>query len=203
MHENKSVIIQAINLRKEFACRGNPSIAVSDVNLSVYKGEVFGLLGPNGAGKTTTMRMLCTLLTPTGGTIQIDGFDAKQSPEQIRRVIGYVGQKGGLEPDATGRENLILQAQLYGMDKEQAIEKAEGLIKLFNLDSFADRKSKTYSGGQRRIFDLGCAIIHNPSLLFLDEPTTGLDPQSRACVWQEVKNLNKLRNYCFFDDALS
>lgn len=188
---NDSIIIQATNLKKEFSERGKVSVAVADVNLSVSKGEVFGLLGPNGAGKTTTMRILCTLLTPTSGRVLIAGFDSYQDPESIRRSIGYVSQKGGQEPDATGRENLVLQARLYGLEKEQASQKAQELIGLFNLDSFADRKAKTYSGGQRRIFDLACAIIHSPRILFLDEPTTGLDPQSRARVWQEVKNLNR------------
>ena len=165
MPAHDSPIIQISHLKKEFSTGNTPVTAVSDISLAIAPGEIFGLLGPNGAGKTTTMRMLCTLLTPTSGSIHIDGFDSAQSPNEIRKRIGYVSQKGGMEPDATGRENLILQAQLYG--------------------------------GQRRIFDLAASIIHRPAVLFLDEPTTGLDPQSRAHVWQEVKKLNELGTTVF------
>ena len=197
MPAHDSPIIQISHLKKEFSTGNTPVTAVSDISLAIAPGEIFGLLGPNGAGKTTTMRMLCTLLTPTSGSIHIDGFDSAQSPNEIRKRIGYVSQKGGMEPDATGRENLILQAQLYGMDIKEAASRASELIERLNLASFADRKPKTFSGGQRRIFDLAAFIIHRPAVLFLDEPTTGLDPQSRAHVWQEVKKLNELGTTVF------
>ena len=183
-------IIQLNDLKKDFSGHGDLVHAVCGINLTIDKGEIFGLLGPNGAGKTTTMRMLCTLLSPTSGAVRIAGFDAVNAAHEIRRHIGYVSQKGGMEPDATGRENLVLQAMLYGMDAAHAAVKADELINRLNLGSFADRKTKTYSGGQRRIFDLAASVIHSPSVLFLDEPTTGLDPQSRARVWEEVQRLN-------------
>ena len=178
--------LRAENLCKSYARR----LVVGGVNLHVKRGEAVGLLGPNGAGKTTTMRMLCTLLSPTSGTVKIAGFDLGHAAHEIRRHIGYVSQKGGMEPDATGRENLVLQAMLYGMSGTQAAARADELICRLNVGLFADRKTKTFSGGQRRIFDLAASVIHYPSVLFLDEPTTGLDPQSRARVWEEVKRLN-------------
>lgn len=179
------------DLKKDFGSGAHAVHAVCGIHLTVGKGEIFGLLGPNGAGKTTTMRMLCTLLSPSSGTIRIAGYNLAHQAHEIRKCIGYVSQKGGMEPDATGRENLVLQARLYGMDKFQALAKANELIESLNVGLFADRKTKTFSGGQRRIFDLAASIIHKPVLLFLDEPTTGLDPQSRARVWEEVKKLNQ------------
>ncbi len=193
MHElHNQIIIASNGLRKTFPARGGNSVveAVKGINLEVKKGEIFGLLGPNGAGKSTTMRMLCTLLKPTEGTIAIDGFDMAMQPNHVRARIGYVSQKGGMDPAATGRENLILQGLLYGMNHAQAAERTARLIESLHLVMFADRKTRTYSGGQRRIFDLCCSIIHEPSILFLDEPTTGLDPQSRSFVWEQIKRLN-------------
>lgn len=190
---NNQIIISSQGLRKTFPARRGNSIveAVKGIDLEVKKGEIFGLLGPNGAGKSTTMRMLCTLLKPTEGTITIDGCDMATQPNQVRARIGYVSQKGGMDPAATGRENLVLQGLLYGMNHTQAAERTAKLIGLLHLDLFADRKTRTYSGGQRRIFDLCSSIIHEPSILFLDEPTTGLDPQSRSFVWGQIKHLNE------------
>lgn len=160
------------------------------LTFSVEKGEIFGFLGPNGAGKTTTMRMLSTLLTPTSGEVHIAGLDLNKGSEEIRRRIGYVSQVGGMQRDASGRENLIFQARLFGMNNRDAEARAEELLALFGAQGYADRPVSTYSGGQRRIFDLASGIIHRPELLFLDEPSTGLDPQNRAHVWEQVRKLH-------------
>ncbi len=183
-----SPIIHTEKLSKSFA-RGKKEVvdAVRAIDLEVAQGEVFGLLGPNGAGKTTTMRMLCTLLVPTGGRATVTGFDLGTQAAEIRKHIGYVGQKGGLEQIATGRENLMLHAQLYRMSRADAARRIDALVERLKLAAFIDRKAETYSGGQRRILDLASGVINAPELLFLDEPTTGLDPQSRARVWEEVR----------------
>ena len=185
-------IIRTEKLSKRFAgSKGQAVDAVADLDLDVAGGEIFGLLGPNGAGKTTTMRMLCTLLVPSGGKATVTGFDLATQAAEIRRHIGYVGQKGGMEHVATGRENLMLHAQLYRMSKADAARRIDTLIERLKLGAFAYRLTQTYSGGQRRIFDLASGVINAPQLLFLDEPTTGLDPQSRARVWGEVRALHQ------------
>jgi len=186
-------IIHTAKLCKRFSGHKKNEVvdAVRDLDLEVAKGEIFGLLGPNGAGKTTAMRMLCTLLVPTSGKATVAGFDLVTQSHEIRRHIGYVGQKGGMEQVATGRENLMLHAQLYRMSKAEATRRIDALIQRLNLAGFADRKTETYSGGQRRIFDLASGVINAPELLFLDEPSTGLDPQSRVRVWDEVKALHE------------
>jgi ABC-2 type transport system ATP-binding protein len=188
-------MIETHDLRKTFVSkkRGKSSIveAVKGIDFSVSTGEIFGLLGPNGAGKTTTMRMLSTLLSPTSGTALIGGLDLSENQKEIRKTIGYVSQVGGMQRESTGRENLLLQAKLYGMHKEEAIERVNELVRLLDLDSFIDRKTGTYSGGQRRICDLASGIIHKPRLLFLDEPSTGLDPQNRVQVWEQVKKMHQ------------
>ncbi|HEX2416781.1 MAG TPA: ATP-binding cassette domain-containing protein [Micromonosporaceae bacterium] len=182
-------MIETRALRKSFKTRGGSVEAVRGVDLSVGDGEVFGFLGPNGAGKTTTLRMLATLLEPDGGEATLAGVDLRRQPGEVRRRIGYVAQGGATWDDVTAREELVLQGRLYGMSKAQARERAAAAIAGFQLDSLADRKCKTYSGGQRRRVDIALGIVHQPRLLFLDEPTTGLDPQSRAYMWDEIRRL--------------
>jgi ABC-2 type transport system ATP-binding protein len=189
-------MIDIKDLRKTFRskdrkAKGAVVEAVRSINFAVQKGEIFGLLGPNGAGKTTTMRMLCTLLTPTSGTATIAGYDLLSQQDSVRKAIGYVSQVGGMEREASGRENLQLQARLYGMSRSAAQARIADILRFLQLEGFADRRTSTYSGGQRRIFDLASGIVHEPQLLFLDEPSTGLDPQNRAHVWEHVKQLNE------------
>ncbi len=182
-------MIETQNLTKTFTSRKGPVEAVRGVDLRVNQGEIYGFLGPNGAGKTTTMRMLSTLLDPTSGQATVCGYDLRREPGKVRTQIGYVGQKGGAEARETGRENLVLQGRLYGMSKADALKRAAELISRLDLESFADRLVKTYSGGQRRRLDIAMGMMHRPRLLILDEPTTGLDPQSRARIWDEVRRL--------------
>ncbi len=187
-------MIETHNFRRTFVSkkRGKASVveAVQGITFNVAKGEIFGLLGPNGAGKTTTMRVLATLLAPTSGTAMIDGHDVVHDQGKVREMIGYVSQVGGMQRESTGRENILLQAKLYGMSAEQATKRTNELLRLLDIESFADRKTMTYSGGQRRIFDLASGIVHQPTLLFLDEPSTGLDPQNRVHVWEQVKKMH-------------
>lgn len=182
-------IIETKNLAKLFTVGKKTLAAVNGLTMSIAQGEIFGLLGTNGAGKTTTIRMLTTLLRPTSGTALVVGYDIVQSPELVRNYIGYVGQYGGLERSATARENLVLQGQLYGMNYQQAVQRAQELIEAFGMTSYADRLVKDYSGGQRRKVDIALGVVHKPHVVFLDEPTVGLDPQSRALLWQEIKEL--------------
>jgi ABC-2 type transport system ATP-binding protein len=182
-------MIQTLDLKKSFKSGKTTVEAVQGVNLNVREEEIFGFLGPNGAGKTTTLRMLTTLLPPTSGEAQVAGVDLRREPGKVRQRIGYVSQVGGVDNHATGRENLILQARLYGLSKVEAEACTETLLETLELDTFADRTAKTYSGGQKRRLDLALGLVHQPPLIFLDEPTTGLDPQSRARLWDEVKKL--------------
>jgi ABC-2 type transport system ATP-binding protein len=181
-------IIETHDLRKSFKGRKTTVEAVRGVDLRVEAGELFGFLGPNGAGKTTTLRMLATLLQPSSGTATVAGCDLLREPARVREQIGYVGQAGGVDSSATARENLVLQARLYGMRKAAAHARAAELIDTLELGAFADRAGN-YSGGQKRRLDLALGMVHNPALLFLDEPTSGLDPQSRARLWEEVRKL--------------
>ncbi|NUT34943.1 MAG: ATP-binding cassette domain-containing protein [Hamadaea sp.] len=163
--------------------------AVRGVDLAVEPGEIFGFLGPNGAGKTTTLRMLATLITPDGGQATVAGVDLLRDPGQVRRRIGYVAQGGSTWDESTGREELVLHARMYGVSKADAKRRTAAVLDAFQLTEYADRKCKTYSGGQRRRVDIALGIIHQPKIVFLDEPTTGLDPQSRAHMWDEVRRL--------------
>jgi ABC-2 type transport system ATP-binding protein len=182
-------VIETHNLRKTFKSRRGPVEAVAGVDLDVKKGEIFGFLGPNGAGKTTTLRMLSTLLPPTSGEATVAGFDLRREPAKVRYVIGYVSQEGSSAPEIPGRTELIIQGRLYGMSKQRAVARAAELIESLELEDCADRPVKTFSGGQKRRLDIGVGLMHLPQLLFLDEPTTGLDPQSRARMWDEVRRL--------------
>ena len=182
-----SVAIEAQTLRRTFP---DGVEAVRDIDLSVSEGEVFGFLGPNGAGKTTTVRMLCTLLPPTAGRATVDGLDVVEDAAEVRRRIGVALQEIGLDPVQTGRELLELQCGLYGITGAGGRERAEELLALLGLTDAADRRTKTYSGGMKRRLDLASALVHSPKVLFLDEPTTGLDPASRLTVWEEVRRIN-------------
>jgi ABC-2 type transport system ATP-binding protein len=182
-------IIRTTDLRKSFAARGGPVEAVRGVSISVAAGETFGFLGPNGAGKTTTLRMLTTLLPIGAGSATVAGFDVARQPQQVRTRIGYVSQLGGADELATGRENLLLQGRLYGASKAEVAPRAQELAELLDLAEFADRRVSTYSGGQRRRLDIALGLVHAPAVLFLDEPTTGLDPQSRANLWDHIRAL--------------
>lgn len=164
--------------------------AVDGVDLEVKSGEVFGFLGPNGAGKSTTVRMLTTLLRPTGGSAAVAGYDIVDQPNQVRRNIGVALQDAAIDPLMTGAELLQLQAVLYGLPRSQHQAKASELLERVGLTAAADRRVGTYSGGMRRRLDLALSLIHEPSVLFLDEPTTGLDPLSRMNLWEEIRRLN-------------
>jgi ABC-2 type transport system ATP-binding protein len=183
-------VIETRGLRRVFRSRSRQVEAVVGVDLDVRPGEIFGFLGPNGAGKTTTLRMLATLLSPSGGTARVAGCDLATQPGAIRERIGYVGQAGGADREITGRTELVFQGRLYGMSAAAAQERAGELIGMLELEGAADRKVETYSGGQKRRLDIGLGLVHDPQLLFLDEPTTGLDPQSRARVWEEVRKMH-------------
>ncbi len=182
-------MIETHGLRRTFHSRAGTVEAVAGVDLHVSAGEVFGFLGPNGAGKTTTLRMLSTLLPPTGGEATVAGCDLRREPKKVRERIGYVGQLGGTDPQVTGRKELEFQARLYGASAAEARTKAQEMLAALELEACADRTTSTYSGGQRRRLDVGLGLIHGPRLLFLDEPTTGLDPQGRARLWSEVRRL--------------
>ncbi|TMD41126.1 MAG: ATP-binding cassette domain-containing protein [Chloroflexi bacterium] len=183
-------VIQTRGLRRVFKSRKREVEAVAGVDLDVRQGEIFGFLGPNGAGKTTTLRMLATLLPPSGGTARVAGCELATQAAQIRDRIGYVGQAGGADREITGRTELVFQGRLYGMSVDAARKRAAELIDMLELEGAADRKVGTYSGGQKRRLDIGLGLVHDPQLLFLDEPTTGLDPQSRARVWDEVRRMH-------------
>lgn len=180
-------LIETHDLRKRFKTRHTIVEAVRGVTLQVEAGEIFGFLGPNGAGKTTTLRMLTTLLSPDDGQAQVAGYDLRREPARIREQIGYVSQSGGVDVNSTGRENILLQARLYRI--QQAWQRTAELLSLLQLEHCADRVASTYSGGERRRLDLAMGMVHRPRLLFLDEPTTALDPQNRAHLWDEIRTL--------------
>jgi ABC-2 type transport system ATP-binding protein len=165
--------------------------AVDGVDLQIPTGEIYGFLGPNGAGKTTIVRMLCTLLAPSGGRASVAGYDVVDHPGQVRLRIGVALQEAALDPLQTGSEFLRLQGLLYGLSRRAIAQRVAEVVELIDLEDAIDRKIGTYSGGMKRRLDLAAALIHNPEILFLDEPTTGLDPVSRAHVWSEVRRLNE------------
>ncbi|WP_318207873.1 ABC transporter ATP-binding protein [Streptomyces sp. SJL17-1] len=182
-------IISTAGLARTFTTRSGPVEAVRGIDLTVRPGEILALLGPNGAGKTTTLRMLTTLLPPTGGAATVAGHDLVRDPAAVRRRIGYVAQSGGLDPQETVRSELVTQGRLYGMNRARATARAEELAADLGLTELLDRRTPALSGGQRRRLDLAMGLTHRPEILFLDEPTTGLDPGSRADLWALVRRL--------------
>jgi ABC-2 type transport system ATP-binding protein len=186
-----TLAVEAEQLVKHFSGRGGEVDAVRGVDLQVNEGEVFGFLGPNGAGKSTTVLMLTTLMTITSGSARVAGVDVTADPDAARRKIGVALQEAGLDPRQTGRELLILQSRLFGISRTAAAERAQELLELVDLVEAADRRIKGYSGGMKRRLDLASALVHEPEVLFLDEPTTGLDPASRLTVWDELRRFNE------------
>jgi ABC-2 type transport system ATP-binding protein len=186
-------MIEVSGLRKSYRAKHGRKTsvveAVRGVDFAVQRGEIFGFLGPNGAGKTTTLRMLATLLRPDSGDARIAGVDLRRDPAEVRKRIGFVAQTSGTYGHSNARRDLVHEARMYGVPKATAKTLAEASIEAFQLKDFADRKVATYSGGQRRRLDVALGVIHSPQVIFLDEPTAGLDPQSRARMWQEVRRL--------------
>jgi ABC-2 type transport system ATP-binding protein len=182
--------VRAEGLVKHYGSRGGVVEAVRGVDLEVRAGEIFGFLGPNGAGKSTTVRMLTTLLTITSGVARVAGADVAREPDEVRRRIGVALQEAGLDPRQSGRELLMLQGRLFGLSGREAAARTAELLALVELEEAADRRIKGYSGGMKRRLDLASALVHEPEVLFLDEPTTGLDPASRLTVWEEVRRIN-------------
>ena len=163
--------------------------ALDRLSLTVETGTIFGLLGPNGAGKSTTVRVLTTLSRPDSGVARVAGIDVLQEPTRVRHAIGVVGQKHGASPEATGRENLTLQGELYGITGSELKRRVQESLERFGLADAAARPAKTYSGGMQRRLDVAMGLLHSPRVLFLDEPTTGLDPEARAEMWREIERL--------------
>ncbi len=165
--------------------------AVDDVSFKVSQGEFFGFLGPNGAGKSTTIKVLTTLLRKTSGSVSVAGYDVEKDPQEIRKAIGVQSQETVIDPDLTGRENLMLQGHLHQMGGEELKNRVKELLNLVGISDAADKRAGHYSGGMKKRLDLASTLVHRPKLLFLDEPTTGLDPQSRATIWEYLTKLNK------------
>jgi ABC-2 type transport system ATP-binding protein len=183
--------IEARQLVKTYAVRGEKHgiRALDGLDISVPRGMIYGLLGPNGAGKSTTVKILTSLARPDSGEARVEGVDVLARPGQVRHMIGVVAQRSGADPTATGRENLILQGRLYGLRGASVRARADELLARFGLTAAAGRLVRTYSGGMQRRLDVALGLIHRPAVLFLDEPTTGLDPESRAAMWQEIARL--------------
>ncbi|HEU4685756.1 MAG TPA: ATP-binding cassette domain-containing protein [Nitrospira sp.] len=182
---DRAIAIEVSGLTKSY----DGQAAVCDVSFQVYTGEVFGLLGPNGAGKSTTLRTLITLLAPSSGTATILGHDTVKDADRVRQLIGYVPQERAIDRFLTGREHLELLAALYHLPKQDATTRIRELLKLVELEAHADRPAKTYSGGMKRKLDIACGLLPDPKILFLDEPTLGLDVQSRLRIWDYVRML--------------
>jgi ABC-2 type transport system ATP-binding protein len=190
VNKGRGAAVLATGLVKHYESREGTVEAVRGVDLEVRTGEIFGFLGPNGAGKSTTVRMLTTLLSITSGHAEVAGVDVARDPDEARRRIGVALQEAGLDPRQTGRELLILHGRLFGLTAAEAKERSDQLLALVELEDAADRVIKGYSGGMQRRLDLAAALVHEPEVLFLDEPTTGLDPASRLTVWDELRRIN-------------
>ena len=183
-------IIETHNITKKY----DDFTAVDSVNLKIPKNSVYGVLGPNGAGKTTLISMLCTILHPTGGSATVNGYDIVKNPKEVRESIGIVFQSRALDDILTGREHLEMHAALYGVPKDLREKRLEEVLDLIALGSKADEFVKTYSGGMKRRLEIGRGLIHHPKVLFLDEPTLGLDPQTRESIWEYIQKLNQEEN---------
>ena len=179
--------IEITNLTKKF----NGFIAVDGINLEINEGEIFGLLGPNGAGKTTAISMLATILTPTSGSATVWKYNILKEKDAVRKSIGIVFQDPSLDDELTGRENLDFHGRLYGMKKEYRKERTNEVLELVELKDKADKLVKTYSGGMKRRLEIARGLMHSPKVLFLDEPTIGLDPQTRRRLWDYIKKINQ------------
>jgi len=190
MFATETPSIEARGLVKTYPAPGKTRVrALDGLTLAVPSGTIFALVGPNGAGKTTAVKILTTLAAADEGKATVEGIDVAAAPARARRVIGVVGQRSGADPTATGRENLILQGHLYGMATNAAKARADELLDRFQLTGAASRFVRTYSGGMQRRLDVALGLVHKPRVLFLDEPTTGLDPESRAAMWDEITTL--------------
>jgi ABC-2 type transport system ATP-binding protein len=181
-------VIQARDLRKTYA---GEIKALDGLSFEVAPGTIFGLLGPNGAGKSTSVKVLTTLAAADGGEAKVAGYDVFTQPAEVRRSIGVVAQKSGIDIDLTGRENVVLQGHLQGMRGRELRRRADALLEEFGLADAARRVARTYSGGMQRRLDIAMGLVHQPTVLFLDEPTTGLDPEVRAAMWSEITRLNR------------
>ena len=197
MTDTAGPAVLAEGLVKHYSGRDGTVEAVRGVDLEVSAGEIFGFLGPNGAGKSTTVRMLTTLLTITSGRAEVAGVDIARDPDGARRKIGVALQEAGLDPRQTGRELLVLHGRLFGLSGSAASKRAQELLELVDIEDAADRTIKGYSGGMQRRLDLAAALVHEPEVLFLDEPTTGLDPASRLTIWEELRRINELGTTIF------
>jgi ABC-2 type transport system ATP-binding protein len=181
-----TLAIEAEDLRKTYP----PAVTALDgVSVAVEAGTIFGLLGPNGAGKSTTVRVLSTMTRPDSGRAQVGGIDVLADPVGVRRTIGVVGQKHGADPEATGRENLVLQGEFYGLTGRELKQRVAQSLERFGLAEAAGRQVRTYSGGMQRRLEIAMGLLHRPQVLFLDEPTTGLDPEARVQMWREIERL--------------
>jgi ABC-2 type transport system ATP-binding protein len=188
-----SSAIEARGLRKTYPAPGKKKDrirALDGLDLSVPRGSIYAILGPNGAGKTTAVKILTTLARPDSGAATVEGIDVLTSPAKAREAIGVVAQRSGADPAATGRENLVLQGHLHGLDTSGAKRRADELLRHFRLDAAKDRFVRTYSGGMQRRLDVALGLMHQPKVLFLDEPTTGLDPESRTAMWSQIARLS-------------
>lgn len=179
------MIIEVEDVKKHF----KDTKALDGVSLSVKEGEILGLLGPNGAGKTTLVNVLTTLAQPTSGLATVAGFDVVKNPQEVRELIGLAGQFAAIDENLTGRENLVMVGRLYHLTKKEARKRAEEVLERISLADVADRVAKTYSGGMRRRLDLGASLLYQPKVLFLDEPTTGLDPKTRIDLWELIREM--------------
>jgi ABC-2 type transport system ATP-binding protein len=193
MMSNREIVVE--NLVKRYP---GDVVAIDDISFKVNAGSIFGFLGPNGAGKSTTIKILTTLGLPTDGRASVGGYDVVKEAQQVRRIAGVALQEIGLDPMMKPMELLTLQAQLFGASRQQATARAKELLELVGLTDAVDRRVGTYSGGMRRRLDLALALVHEPEILFLDEPTMGLDPASRRDVWEEVRRLNRVMGMTIF-----